>query len=106
MTVSSLRRARVLSLAAVVVRRLINSVLWFVGLIVVLCVYFFVPVGRYTLYEHTLRIASTEPAQELKEDLTRTGEELGERAVREWEAREAVRAEAAGERDAPARDGD
>ena len=69
-------------------RRLINGALWLVGLIVVLGVYFFVPVGRFTLFEHTLRIAATEPAQELGDDLAETGEELGERAVEEWERRE------------------
>jgi hypothetical protein len=90
-------------------RRLINGALWLVGLVVVLGVYFFVPVGRFTLYEHTLRIAATEPAQELGEDLTRTGEELGDRALEEWETREELRdeargqprAEAAGDPDAP-----
>ena len=46
-------------------RRLINGFLWLVGLAVVTVVYFFVPLGRFTLYEHTLRIAATEPAQEL-----------------------------------------
>jgi hypothetical protein len=82
-------------------RRLINGALWLVGLVVVLGVYFFVPVGRFTLYEHTLRIAATEPAQELGEDLTRTGEALGERALEEWEAREALRAEASGDASPP-----
>lgn len=78
-------------------RRMINGFFWTVGLVVVLGVYFFVPVGRFTLYEHTLRIAATEPAQELGEDLERTGDELGEEAIRRWEEREPMRAEAASE---------
>jgi hypothetical protein len=68
-------------------RRLVNAILWFIGLVVVLIVYFFVPVGRYTLFEHTRRIAQTEPAQELGRDLSDTGEALKERAVDEWQAR-------------------
>lgn len=75
-------------------RRLINGVIWLVGLVVILGVYFFVPVGRFTLYEHTLRIAATEPAQELGDDLARTGEQVGEEAVRQWDERAAMREEA------------
>jgi uncharacterized membrane protein len=68
-------------------RRLINGILWFVGLVVVLFVYFLVPVGRFTLFQHTQRIAATEPAQELGRELGEAGEELRERAVEELEAR-------------------
>lgn len=64
-------------------KRLFNGVLWLIGLCVVLFVFFFVPVGRWTLFQHTLRIAATEPAQELREDLERTGSELTERAMEE-----------------------
>jgi hypothetical protein len=72
-------------------RRIINALLWLVGLVVVLGAYFFVPVGRFTLFEHTLRIAATEPAQELGDDLEETGEELHERARQEWADRAAIR---------------
>ena len=86
-------------------RRLINGFIWLVGLVVILTVYFFVPVGRFTLYEHTLRIAATEPAQELGGDLRRTGEEVGEEAVRRWDEREEMREEASGTTpEAPARE--
>ncbi len=71
-------------------RRLVNGILWLIGLMVVLVVYFVVPVGRYTLFEHTRRIASTEPAQELGRDLSATGEALKDRAIEEWEARAAA----------------
>ncbi len=70
-----------------VMRRLVNAILWFIGLVVVLFVYFVVPIGRYTLFEHTRRIAGTEPAQELGRDLSATGEALKDRAVDEWRAR-------------------
>lgn len=70
-------------------RRLVNGILWLIGLLVVLVVYFVVPVGHYTLFEHTRRISRTEPAQELGRDLGAAGEALKERAISEWEARAA-----------------
>jgi len=78
-------------------RRAINAFFWLVGLVVVLGVYFFVPVGRFTLFEHTLRIAATEPAQDLGEDVSSTARDLGERAVDQWDGRRAIREEAAGD---------
>lgn len=78
-------------------RKAINGFLWLVGLVVVLIVYFFVPLGQHTLYEHTLRIAATEPAQELGDELGQATRDLGERAVDEWENRSEIRREAAGE---------
>jgi len=78
-------------------RKALNGFLWLVGLLVVLAVYFFVPLGRYTLYEHTLRIAATEPAQDLGEEVGEATRELGERAIDEWDDRAATRREAAGE---------
>ncbi|MCA9609629.1 MAG: hypothetical protein KC619_28720 [Myxococcales bacterium] len=78
-------------------RKAINGFFWLVGLVVVLAVYFFVPLGQYTLYEHTLRIAATEPAQELGDELGHATRELGERAVDEWEDRSEIRREASGE---------
>lgn len=68
-------------------RRLVNGILWSIGLVVVSIVYFFVPVGRFTLFQHTLRIAETEPAQELGRELGQAGETLRERAAEELEAR-------------------
>lgn len=70
-----------------VIRRLINGILWLIGLVVVLVVYFAVPVGRYTLFEHTRRIAQTEPAQELGRELGEAGQALKDRAVNEWQSR-------------------
>ncbi len=78
-------------------RKAINAFLWLVGLVVVLSVYFFVPIGRYTLFEHTLRIAATEPAQELGDEVGTATRELGERAIDEWEDRREIRREAAGD---------
>ena len=78
-------------------RRLINGFLWLVGLAVVTVVYFFVPLGRFTLYEHTLRIAATEPAQELGREVEKASVELGERAVDERESRRELRDEARGQ---------
>ncbi|MGF1466380.1 MAG: hypothetical protein ACFCGT_09610 [Sandaracinaceae bacterium] len=64
-------------------RRLIDGVLWLVGLTVVLYVYFLVPIGERTLFQHTLRIAATEPAKELGRELGDVGARLKDRAVEE-----------------------
>ncbi len=78
---------------------MINGLLWMIGLIVVLVVYFLVPLGRYTLFEHTLRIAATEPAQELGEELETAGREATDQALEQWREREQARAEANGGED-------
>ncbi len=75
-------------------RKALNGFLWLVGLFVVLAVYFFVPLGRYTLYEHTLRIAATEPARELGDEVGQATRELGQQAMDEWEDRRVIRDEA------------
>lgn len=74
-------------------RRLVNGILWLIGLLVVLVAYFVVPIGRYTLFEHSRRIARTEPARELGRDLAATGEALEDRAMEEWQSRTAEAAE-------------
>jgi hypothetical protein len=68
-------------------RRAVNAILWLIGLFMLLVGYFVVPIGRYTLFEHTQRIAATEPAQELGADLERTGEQLKEDAIEHWNTR-------------------
>ena len=78
-------------------RKAFNGFLWLVGLVVVLAVYFFVPLGRFTLFEHTLRIAATEPAQELGTEVGDATRELGQQAMDEWEGRQAIRDEASGD---------
>jgi hypothetical protein len=70
-----------------VIRRFVNGILALIGLVVVLVVYFFVPVGRFTLHEHARRIAETPPARELGRELDRAGDSLRERATAELEAR-------------------
>jgi ABC-type phosphonate transport system ATPase subunit len=88
-----------------VIRRLVNSVFWLIGFSVVLFVYFTVPVGRYTLFQHTLRIAATEPAQELGRDLSQVGGEMAEEAVEHGErAIEHLREEASQVQEAQAND--
>ena len=70
-------------------RRLVNAILWMIGLLVVLVAYFAVPVGRFTMFEHTRRIARTEPAQELGRDLGETARLVKEEALEQWETRTA-----------------
>ncbi len=67
------------------IRRAVDSVIGAVCLGCVGYVYFFVPVGQRTLFEHTRRIAATEPAQELQRDATTTAHTLGARVVDELE---------------------
>ena len=54
---------------------MIKGALSLVGLAVVAYVFFFVPLGQRTLFEHARRIAATDEAQEL-------GDEAGEAAGR------------------------
>lgn len=68
-------------------RRLFSSLLSLIGLAVVAYVWFFVPIGRRTLHEHALRIAETEPAQELGVEVEVASERLVEHVAGEWDAR-------------------
>lgn len=59
------------------IRRSVDTVIGTICLACIGYVYFFVPVGQRTLFEHTMRIAATEPAQELGRDATTTAHTLG-----------------------------
>jgi hypothetical protein len=65
------------------IRRSVDAVIGIVCLACVGYVYFFVPVGQRTLFEHTMRIVATEPAQELGRDATTTAHTLGARVLGE-----------------------
>jgi hypothetical protein len=69
------------------VRRLLHGIVWLIGVCAIAYVYFFVPVGQRTLYQHTVRIAATEPAQELGGELEQVGEDVSDRAQEEWRGR-------------------
>jgi hypothetical protein len=61
---------------------------WAIGSVCLVCVgyvFFFVPVGRRTLFQHAWRIAQTEPAQELAEDARQKAGELSRRLAEEIE---------------------
>ena len=70
-----------------VLRRSISAALSLVGLAVVAYVWFFVPLGQRTLHEHAMRIAATEPAQELGEEATDATERVVEHVEDEWRTR-------------------
>ena len=70
-----------------VLRRLLSSLFSLIGLAVVAYVWFFVPIGRRTLHEHALRIAETEPAQELGVEVEDASERLVDHVAGEWDAR-------------------
>ena len=63
------------------VRRLIGLAVSLIGVGSFLYLFFEVPLGRRTLYEHCQRIAATEPAQELGEDLQSAGGQLHDRVT-------------------------
>lgn len=75
---------------------LVKSLLALVGLAVVAYVVLFIPLGRYTLYQHAQRIAGTDEAQELGDEAAIAAERLREHV--EGELDEHVRD--AGPRDA------
>lgn len=68
-------------------RAVLRATLSLIGLAVLAYVWFFVPLGQRTLHEHALRIASTEPAQELGGEAVEATERLTEHVQSEWEAR-------------------
>lgn len=56
--------------------RTINAFFWLIGVLVFSYVYFFVPVGRRTLFDHTRRIAATDEARELGDELEDASERV------------------------------
>lgn len=59
----------------------------FVGLAVVSYAFFFIPLGRRTVFEHTMRIMATEPAQELGDEAIEATDRLTSHIEAAWEAR-------------------
>ncbi|MBX3247355.1 MAG: hypothetical protein KF901_09245 [Myxococcales bacterium] len=55
-----------------------KSALTLIGLAVVAYVFFFVPLGQRTMYQHARRIAGTEEARELGREATEAAERLRE----------------------------
>jgi hypothetical protein len=64
------------------IRSAIKGTVYFTALCVLGYLFFFVPLGERTLWEHTRRIAATDEAQELGDDVSVAGERV-ETAVRE-----------------------
>lgn len=64
-------------------RSLTKSALALVGLAVVAYVVLFIPLGRYTLYQHARRIAGTDEAKELGEEAVQAAERLREHVEEE-----------------------
>jgi len=57
---------------------MVRMVLSWVGVAVVAYVVLFVPLGEHTLWQHAVRIAGTDEAQELKEEAVDAAERLQE----------------------------
>lgn len=64
------------------VRRWLNAIIFSAGLVALAVVFFFVPLGRRTLFEHVRRISATPEAQELGTEVDEASERV-EGAVRE-----------------------
>ncbi|MEM9191448.1 MAG: hypothetical protein AAGF12_19910 [Myxococcota bacterium] len=58
------------------ITRTVKGIVFLAGLLVIAYGYFLVPLGDRTLYEHTVRIAATDEAQELGEELGEATDEL------------------------------
>ena len=56
--------------------RKLDALLAFIGLCTVAYVFFRVPLGQRTMYEHAKRIAATEPARELETDVRSRSDEV------------------------------
>jgi hypothetical protein len=65
-----------------VIKRAIKASVAFVVFSILLYFFFFVPLGRRTLYEHVSRIAATDEAQELGDEVETASDQLEDR-VRE-----------------------
>jgi HAMP domain-containing protein len=68
-------------------RAALRAMLSLIGLAVLAYVWFFVPLGTRTLHQHAMRIASTEPAQELGDEAVEATERLAGHVQEQWEAR-------------------
>ncbi len=69
------------------IRFLIRASLSLVGFAVLAYAFFFVPLGRRTVFEHTMRILATEPAQELGDEAVQATERLTSHIEAAWESR-------------------
>ena len=65
------------------IRRALKLGVSLVILLIVAYFSFMVPLGRYTLYEHIVRIAATEEAQEFGGDVRNASQELTDRVGEE-----------------------
>lgn len=61
--------------------RKLDAILGLIGLGTLVYVFFTVPIGSRTAYEHVRRIAATEPAQELGREVERTSQEVTKQVV-------------------------
>lgn len=68
---------------------LTQALRWVVSAVTALALlylFFFVPLGTRTLYEHARRVASTEEAQELGRDVSRASQQVLDRTREELES--------------------
>ncbi|MBK8170505.1 MAG: hypothetical protein IPK60_09185 [Sandaracinaceae bacterium] len=68
------------------ISKLVSALIALVGLISFGYVFFVVPIGRRTLYEHVKNIAATPEAHELGTDVREATTRVTDRVTQEWEA--------------------
>lgn len=68
------------------ISKLVSGVIALVGLASFAYVFFVVPIGRRTLYEHVKNIAATPEAHELGTDVREATSRVTDRVSQEWEA--------------------
>ncbi|MCA9529711.1 MAG: hypothetical protein KC543_06225 [Myxococcales bacterium] len=59
------------------IARLLKTLWVLLVLAIAAYVFFFVPVGRYTLFQHSYRILQTDAAKDLGHSIEQTGKDLG-----------------------------
>ena len=64
------------------IRRAVKALVYVTAFGVLCYLFFFVPLGRRTMWEHVQRIAATDEAQDLSEDVSSASDRAGA-AVRE-----------------------
>jgi len=69
------------------ISKLVSALIGLVGLACFVYVFFFVPIGRRTLYEHARNIAGTREAQELGSSVRNATDRVTDRVQQEWDAR-------------------
>ena len=67
--------------------RFIDRIIWLVGFAALSYAFFFVPLGKRTLFQHTRALMSTPEARELQAEAEEAADRLRVETEREWSRR-------------------